>query len=37
MRAGKDLGTPERNALRAELVRTHLERANYETGEGSRG
>jgi len=37
MRAGKELETAERNALRAELVRTHLERANYETGEGSRG
>ena len=37
MTAGRDLGTAERNALRAELVRTHLERANYETGEGSRG
>lgn len=36
-RAGRDLGAPERNALRAELVRTHLERANFETGEGSRG
>jgi protein arginine kinase len=36
-RAGRDLGAPERNALRAELVRSHLERANFETGEGSRG
>jgi protein arginine kinase len=36
-RAGRDLGAPERNALRADLVRTHLERANFETGEGSRG
>ena len=36
-RAGRALDAPERNVLRAELVRSHLERANYETGEGSRG
>jgi protein arginine kinase len=36
-RAGRDLDAPERNVLRADLVRSHLERANYETGEGSRG
>ena len=36
-RAGRELDAPERNVLRAELVRSHLERANYETGEGSRG
>jgi protein arginine kinase len=37
LRAGRDIGTAERNALRAELVRTHLERAIAETGGGSRG
>jgi len=36
-RAGRELDAPERNVLRADLVRSHLERANYETGEGSRG
>ena len=36
-RAGKELDAPERNVLRAERVRSHLERANFETGEGSRG
>jgi protein arginine kinase len=35
--AGRDLDAPERNALRAELVRTHLERAIFETGEDLRG
>ena len=37
LRAGREIGTAERNALRAELVRTHLERAIDETGGGSRG
>lgn len=35
--AGREIDAPERNALRADLVRTHLERANFETGEGLRG
>jgi protein arginine kinase len=35
--AGRALEAPERNVLRAELVRAHLERAISETGEGGRG
>jgi len=36
-RAGHPVEAGERNALRAELVRAHLERANLETDGGSRG
>jgi len=35
--AGRALEAPERNVLRAEFVRAHLERAISETGEGGRG
>ncbi len=35
--AGRAVDAPERNILRAELVRAHLERANSETGPGGRG
>jgi protein arginine kinase len=35
--AGRALEAPERNVLRADLVRAHLERANSETGPGGRG
>ncbi len=35
--AGRALEAPERNVLRADLVRQHLERANSETGPGGRG
>jgi protein-arginine kinase len=36
-RAGHPVEAGERNALRADLVRAHLERANLETDGGSRG
>jgi protein arginine kinase len=35
--AGRALEAPERNVLRAGFVRSHLERAISETGEGGRG
>lgn len=35
--AGRALEAPERNVLRADFVRAHLERANSETGPGGRG
>ena len=35
--AGRALEAPERNVLRADLVRAQLERANSETGPGGRG
>ena len=35
--AGRALEAPERNVLRADLVRAHLERAISETGPGGRG
>jgi protein arginine kinase len=35
--AGRALEAPERNVLRADLVRAHLERSNLETGPGGRG